>query len=237
MRHHAKALRRRDQSRLTYGQRYHFLAGWLPWLADSINLIFTLAALGWTIGMLHFPRVIDPPMIILSAVPLAFFVFKMAKMFYLYRSRVRASIPQTLASAVAGLALSHTIAKAMLFGMVTKSLPFFRTPKKVKGRAFWYALQSAREEGLMALALLLGVVTLIKMQGVETPDVLVWIVVLVVQSIAYFAAIAMSIVSAFASLPARLIDTITAPPSAAKTPEATAAEVAEKEQAGEASPN
>ena len=220
MRHHAKALRRRDQSRLTYGQRYHFIAGWLPWLADSINLIFTLAALGWSMGMLHFPRVFDPPMIILSVVPLAFFVFKMAKMFYLYRSRVKASIPQTLASAVAGLSLSHTIAKAMLFGMVTKSLPFFRTPKKVQGRAFWFALQSAREEGLMALALIMAVYTLIKVQGAETPDILVWISVLLVQSIAYFAAIAMALVSAFASLPSRLIDTITAPPGS-KTPAMT----------------
>lgn len=211
MRHHGKALRRRDQSRLTYGQRYHFIAGWLPWLADSINLIFTLAALGWSLGMLHFPQKIDPPMIILSAVPLAFFVFKMAKMFYLYRSRVKASISQTLASAVAGLALSHTIAKAMLFGMVTKSLPFFRTPKKVQGRRFWYALQSAREEGLMAFALVAAVYTIIKLQGVETPDVLVWIVVLLVQSIAYFAAVAMSVVSAFARLP-KLIDRITAAP-------------------------
>jgi cellulose synthase/poly-beta-1,6-N-acetylglucosamine synthase-like glycosyltransferase len=55
IRHHAKALRWRKQSRLTYGQRYHFIAGWLPWVADSINLIFTLAALAWSIGMLHFP--------------------------------------------------------------------------------------------------------------------------------------------------------------------------------------
>jgi cellulose synthase/poly-beta-1,6-N-acetylglucosamine synthase-like glycosyltransferase len=221
MRHHAKALRRRDQSRLTYGQRYHFIAGWLPWLADSINLIFTLAALVWTIGMIHFPKVIDPPMVILSVVPLAFFVFKIAKMFYLYRSRVRASLFQTLASAVAGLSLSHTIAKAMLFGMVSKNLPFFRTPKMVQGRAFWYALQSAREEALMALALVLGVVILVKVQGVETPDVLVWIVVLLVQSIAYFAAIAMSIISAMAKLPAKLIDKITAMPPTARTGEAS----------------
>jgi exo-beta-1,3-glucanase (GH17 family)/cellulose synthase/poly-beta-1,6-N-acetylglucosamine synthase-like glycosyltransferase len=228
MRHHGKALRRRDQSRLTYGQRYHFIAGWLPWLADSINLIFTMAALGWSLGMLHFPTKIDPPMIILSAVPLAFFVFKMAKMFYLYRSRVKASIPQTLASAIAGLSLSHTIAKAMLFGMVTKSLPFFRTPKKVQGRAFWYALQSAREEGLMALALVLAVYTLIKLQGVETPDVLVWIVVLLVQSIAYFAAVTMSVVSAFARLPAKLIDTITASPPTARSPQVTEEVAADK---------
>jgi exo-beta-1,3-glucanase (GH17 family)/cellulose synthase/poly-beta-1,6-N-acetylglucosamine synthase-like glycosyltransferase len=217
MRHHAKALRRRDQSRLTYGQRYHFLAGWLPWMADSINLIFTLAALGWSIGMLHFPRHIDPPMIILSAVPLAFFVFKMAKMFYLYRSRVKATINQTLASAIAGLSLSHTISKAILFGMVSKSLPFFRTPKEGKGRRFWYALQSAREEGLVAVGLLLAAYALFRLKSAETtgitPDILVWITVLLVQSIPYLAAVLMAVISAIAKLPTKLIDTITAPPA------------------------
>ena len=214
IRHHAKALQWRNQSRLTYGQRYHFIAGWLPWIADSINLIFTLAALGWSIGMLHFPKQVDPPMIILSAVPLAFFVFKIAKMFYLYRSRVKATISQTLASALAGLALSHTISKAILFGMVTKSLPFFRTPKKAEGRRFWYALQSAREEGMIALALLFAGFTLARAQDVDPPpDTIVWIVVLLVQSIPYLAAVAMAIISAFARMPSKLISTITAPPA------------------------
>lgn len=214
MRHHARTLLRRGRSRLTYGQRYHFIAGWLPWIADSINLIFTLAALGWSLAMIYYPRQIDPPLIILSSVPLAFFVFKIAKMFYLYRSQVKATTTQTLASALAGLSLSHTIAKAIMFGFVTKKLPFFRTPKKVKGRAFWDALQSAREEGLMSAALLFAAHGVIKQQGLETLDVLVWIMVLLVQSVPYLAALVMSIVSAFAQLPVRLIDTITAPPAA-----------------------
>ncbi len=153
-------------------------------------------------------------MIILSAVPLAFFVFKMAKMFYLYRSRVKATITQTLASAVAGLALSHTISKAILFGMVSKSLPFFRTPKKGEGRPFWFALQSAREEGMIAIALLLAAYALIRAQDVDPPpDTIVWIVVLLVQSIPYLAAVLMAAISAFAKLPTKLINTITAPPA------------------------
>ncbi|MBA3012864.1 MAG: glycosyltransferase, partial [Proteobacteria bacterium] len=178
MRHHSGALLKKGQSWLTYGQRYHFIAGWLPWLADSINLIFTFAAIVWSLGMIYFPLKIDPPMVILSSVPLAFFVFKMAKMFYLYRSRVAATVAQTLASAVAGLSLSHTIAKAVLFGFVTKNLPFFRTPKQVEGKAFWYALQSAREEGLILVALLLAAHGIVRQQGSETLDILLWILVL-----------------------------------------------------------
>lgn len=218
MRHHAKAFLRRSQSRLTYGQRYHFIAGWLPWLADSINLFFTLAALGWSIAMIHYPLKVDPPLIILSTVPLAFFVFKIAKMFYLYRSRVGATVTQTMASALAGLSLSHTIAKAIFFGFVTRRLPFFRTPKKIKNRPFWSSLQAAREEGLILAALLLAAYGVIRQQGSGTPDVLVWVMVLLVQSIPYLAAVLMAIISAFSQLPVRLIDTITAPPPAAAPP-------------------
>jgi hypothetical protein len=32
------------------GQRYHFVAGWLPWLADGINLLFNMAALAWSLA-------------------------------------------------------------------------------------------------------------------------------------------------------------------------------------------
>ena len=212
MRHHARTLRHGGRSRLTYGQRYHFIAGWLPWLADSINLIFTFAALCWSTAMIHNQAKFDPPLIMLSAVPLSFFVFKMAKMFYIYRSRVKATIAQTAASALAGLSLSHTIAKAVLFGFMTKSLPFFRTPKIVKGRKFFYALNSAREEFLVGLALLLAAYSIIKQQGSETPDILVWVIVLLVQSLPYLAAVIMSIISAFGPLPGKLIDNITAPP-------------------------
>ena len=50
-----RTLLRKRKSRLTYGQRYHFIAGWLPWMADSINLLFTLAALAWSLAMIHYP--------------------------------------------------------------------------------------------------------------------------------------------------------------------------------------
>lgn len=36
-------------SRLTAGQRYHFLAGWVPWFADALNMVLLALALVWTI--------------------------------------------------------------------------------------------------------------------------------------------------------------------------------------------
>jgi cellulose synthase/poly-beta-1,6-N-acetylglucosamine synthase-like glycosyltransferase len=41
--------------RLSAGQRYHFVAGWLPWFADGFNLLFNFAALAWSVAMVMFP--------------------------------------------------------------------------------------------------------------------------------------------------------------------------------------
>ncbi len=201
MRQHLRALVSKKNSQLTSGQRYHFVAGWLPWVADSINLIFTATALLWSLGMIHFPHYFEAPMMMLSIVPLTFFIFKVSKMLYLYHQRVNASISQTFGSAVAGLALMHTIAKAMLFGLITKNLPFFRTPKQRSGAKLYYALQSAREEGLMAIALLLAAYCLFIKFGSDTSDQAIWIIVLLVQSLPYVAALVMAIVSCYGRVP------------------------------------
>ena len=205
IKYHWRWLSRKGGSQLTFGQRYHFMAGWLPWIADAINLIFTLFALFWSVGMVNWPTIFEPPLLILTIVPITFFVFKVAKMFYLYQYRVSATPSQTIASAIAGLALTHTIAKSILYGFVTKSLPFFRTPKRAAGSSFLYAVNSAREELLIATALLLGAHALVYGGPVETTDMVVWIAILLVQSTPYVAAVVLSFISAFSRLPAGLV--------------------------------
>jgi uncharacterized membrane protein YqaE (UPF0057 family) len=206
MRHHAGILFfGRGKTRLTTGQRYHFIAGWLPWMADSLNMLFTLAAIGWSIAMIYAPIKFDPPLVILSSMPLLLFSFKMAKMIYLYRTRVGASISQTAASALAGLSLSHTISMAILQGIFTKSKPFFRTPKMEKAHALRRALLSAREEGLIMLALWLSAYGVAVKQGTGGADLIVWIIVLLILSIPYLAAVLVSLISGFSRLPSSLI--------------------------------
>ena len=222
LRKHAKSLLLGKDTALTRGQRYHFIAGWIPWMADSLNMFFTVAALGWSLGMVYFPLQVDPPLVILSIMPLTLFVFKVGKMIYLYRTRVGATAGQTLASALAGLSLSHTISKAILLGFFTTDIPFFRTPKRAKRHALFQALQAAREEGLLMLALWLAAICVVVAQGSETADLLVWIMVLLVQSIPYLAAVIMSMVSGFAKTEEKIISNITALAPAAPEPETKA---------------
>lgn len=204
-RHTANLLRGGRKGDLTYGQRYHFLAGWLPWMADGINLLFNLAALCWSLAMLIAPTKIDPPLLVFSLLPLALFVFKIGKLFYLYRTRVGATLFQTMAAALSGLALTHTIGLAMLKGFTTSGMPFIRTPKQAESQPLLGALQAAREETLLMLSLGLCAFSVLFQLGTDTLDLVVWSAVLLLQAIPYSASLVVSIISAFPWLPARMI--------------------------------
>jgi cellulose synthase/poly-beta-1,6-N-acetylglucosamine synthase-like glycosyltransferase len=206
MRHHAGDLLGLVHGKLSAGQRYHFVAGWLPWIADGMNLVFNLAALGWSVAMLAAPLRIDPPLMIFSVLPLVLFVFKMSKVIYLYRGvRIVGTARQTLAAILAGLSLSHTIARAVLLGLVTRNRPFLRTPKLEKASALLRALATAREETLMATALLLAAAGLAWQNDTGMLDLLLWIFVLLVQSVPYLATTLVSVVSAFPGLRSDLL--------------------------------
>ncbi|HYL02789.1 MAG TPA: hypothetical protein VEU54_05170, partial [Steroidobacteraceae bacterium] len=193
---------------LSAGQRYHFVAGWLPWVADGCNLLFNLAALGWSAAMVWAPGRVDPPLLMYSVLPLSLFTFKLAKLVHLYRVRVGANLRQTLAAAVAGLALTHTIGVAVVKGLTTRSEPFFRTPKQARAPGLLSALAAAREETLLALGLWLSAwaVAYTALPQTGGPDRVAWIAVLLIQSVPYTSSLLVSLMSAF-SLPARLLGT------------------------------
>ncbi len=201
IRRHAGKLTGFTKSRLTAGQRYHFWAGWLPWMADSINLVFNMGALFWSLGMAVAPERFDPPLIICSAFPLALFCFKVSKILFIYQqAHIVVSVRQTFAAATAGLALSHTIGKAVLAGFFTRSMPFFRTPKMARKHALLQAVNASREEFLMMIALWLLAFGIRFSGATPSPDLAIWIVVLLIQSLTYAAAVAVSLVSALPSL-------------------------------------
>src|SRR5690606_29964188 len=194
-----------NRSNLGNGQRYHFLAGWLPWIADGFHLLFNLAAIAWSIAMILAPTQVDAPLLMFSLLPLVLFLFKVSKMVYLYRFRLKISVRQTAAAAVAGLALSHTVGLATLKGMFTDDMPFVRTPKCAAPSPVLQALVAVREEFMMLLSLGLVVLTLALMpREYGSPDLQMWSMVLVIQAIPYAAAVAVSFTSAF-RWPARLL--------------------------------
>lgn len=202
LRQHTRALLT-SKGGLTSGQRYHFIAGWLPWIADGFNFLFTLGALAWSFAMWYWSESVEPPLLTFSVLPLMLFVFKLVKLLHLYVTRVGTNLRQTAAAALAGLALSHTIGMATLKGLITNNEPFFRTPKQARPHAFSTAFAAARTETLLMLGLWLAAfaVTLVPEEQ-TSPDRLMWTIMLLIQSLPYFAALLISLASAF-PLPAK----------------------------------
>lgn len=195
IKHHAGALLRGTGSQLTRGQRYHFLAGWLPWIADGMNIFFTIGALLWSAAMIIVPHRVDPPLMIFAIPPLALFFFKVGKILFLYRRAVGVNMKDAFAAALAGLALSHTIAKAVLYGFFTSSMPFIRTPKHADSHGLLVAIAEAREELFIMLLLWGAALGIYLVQGLPSSDMRFWMAMLLVQSLPYVAALVMALLS------------------------------------------
>jgi hypothetical protein len=186
---------------LTAGQRWHFITGWLPWVGDALGLVFLGLGLAWSAGLIFDPVRFEFPIALFMLPSVALFVFKIVQILALYANRVPCGLADRIGAAVAGLALSHSIGKAVWKGLFSNSLPFLRTPKMKDAPALVQGLVMAREE-LVILALtwaaLLGV-------GIghhwATLETRLWCLVLLTQSLPYLASVGVSILAA---MPARV---------------------------------
>jgi exo-beta-1,3-glucanase (GH17 family)/cellulose synthase/poly-beta-1,6-N-acetylglucosamine synthase-like glycosyltransferase len=128
---HAGALFGR--SPLTFAQRYHFIAGWLPWLGDAQHFLFSIAMIFFSLGMVYFPNAVQPPLWLLFVPLLAFFVARLLVGPLLYTRCVPCGFAERIGAALAGMALSHRIARGVLRGLVRRHAVFEVTTKSAAG--------------------------------------------------------------------------------------------------------
>ncbi|MGE3769821.1 MAG: glycosyltransferase [Bdellovibrionales bacterium] len=198
MKRHMRALlpsfligRRLDK--LNQAQRFHFIAGWLPWLADAAMLCFAVGAVIWS-TLLCFEMVEFPPTVFLIPTLIAF-TFKIVAGFVLYGLRVKASWGQRIGAAVAGLSLSHTVGRAVLQGLFTSGKPFVRTPKLQDRPAAMQAFLMAQEEIILLVLLLISATTVLLIYTPANREALLWSSMLYVQTLPYWATLATSLIN------------------------------------------
>ena len=176
---------------LTGGQRFHFLTGWFSWFADALLLIFTLMALYWTAGMIALPQLFSLPMQLFLIPVIGFFFAKMIFGIVLYRARVPCNWRDTLMASVASMSLSHAIARGILHGLTRKKTAFIVTAKSRRlGASSLAALAPAREELLMAMALMLAIIGMALSYGTRFIEGTLWMFILAAQSVPYVSAVA-----------------------------------------------
>jgi prepilin-type N-terminal cleavage/methylation domain-containing protein/prepilin-type processing-associated H-X9-DG protein len=195
VRRHWKPLLLPGHGKLTHGQRYHFLAGWLPWLGDSLFLLFTLLMLGWTTAMVLWPKVFGLPIWLLVAPALVVAGLNVLRTIWLYRRRVSCSTADSLRACLSGMALTYTIGKACLWGLMTRRRPFGRTPKLESGCAIKHSLRSVRGELLLTVSMLAAaLVTAVMRSGFDTTSLL-WLTALLAQAVPFAAAVTCATIS------------------------------------------
>ncbi len=187
--------------KLSLAQRYHFIAGWLPWFADAFALIFSVLAVVWTALMIAAPRYFDVPLTALSSTALALFAIKTIKTIVLHRTKVGGGIRGSIASAITGLSLAYTVGKGVLWGLVTSSNPFVRTPKCENAAPLSAALRMSAAEAIMLVAILLALVATVMITGVDDPAEQVWSMALGVLAVPYAASLLVSIASCVKTSP------------------------------------
>ena len=210
---HCRALFSPFDRTLTPGQRWHFLTGWLPWFGDGLGLLFLLMGLAWSVGLIVAPMRIEFPIVLFMLPSLGLFAFKLVELLVLYRSRVPCGFADRLGAAVAGLALSHTIGKAVLKGLVTNRVPFLRTPKMKEAPALVQGLAMAREEFALLVLTWAAMIGVGFVHDLATWEVKLWCLILFTQSLPYLAAVSVSVLAALpaprpvtAPVPALLAD-------------------------------
>lgn len=192
------------RSPLTLGQRYHFLAGWLPWLGDALHLLFSVVMVIFSLGMLYWPNSVEPPLWLFVAPLIAFFAARLLSGPLLYARCVPCGLADRLGAAVAGMALSHRIARGVLRGLRKQAAEFQITRKSsttVSANDMAQAKRSLDDykgppfaRGIEEeLALLSGLVfcigLLVLSRGEGDTGRLGWIAILFIQSLPYWAAL------------------------------------------------
>jgi len=189
----------KDQD-FTWGQRFHFLFGWLPWFADALHLAFTIAAVIWTLGILWQPHYFEFPLAAFLLPVLGLFGFKIVHSLSLYYVRVQCTWRQKIGAAIAGMSLTHAIALGIWKGLTSDKQPFLRTPKCEHRPALMQGILMAWEETQILFVLWLCVVAVIFRYGITDMEVIIWSAILLIQSIPYVAALTISMINVLPSV-------------------------------------
>jgi cellulose synthase/poly-beta-1,6-N-acetylglucosamine synthase-like glycosyltransferase len=186
-------------STLTPAQRYYFLAGWLPWFSDALAFLFTCITLLVTGLLLYDPVHHDilPGAFLLPIIGI--FSFKILRSLWLYRARVPCSILQTFGAFLAGLSLTHTIARGVMKGLFTNNLPFLRTPKNEKRGVLSNGLRSIQQELIILFLLTIGLIMMNMNEHFNNSLGRQWMIILMVQMIPYIATLVVMLISIWPS--------------------------------------
>jgi exo-beta-1,3-glucanase (GH17 family)/cellulose synthase/poly-beta-1,6-N-acetylglucosamine synthase-like glycosyltransferase len=179
--------------RLTLAQRYHFVAGWLPWIGDAVHLMCTLAVMVWSVGRLTMPALFGLPVPLFAMPLVVFFLARALLLPLLYWRCVPCRMRDTMGAAVAGMALSHSVARGVFAGLVTRRAVFEVTRKAGHANEVLGGSprprSAVREERALLLGLAVCAAALVIDAGAVDAILGAWLLVIGLQAVPYVSAL------------------------------------------------
>jgi hypothetical protein len=185
--------RLRRPSALSHFQRIHHLNHGLENLNPGLALLLTPLGVAVSASMMLHGEVVQVPLV-LALATFVILASGFAHRWLVYRVIMGCSLKDALGAFVAGSALNHTRGMASLCSLFNRSIPWHRTNKFKALPSGLAALNSARTESLLGLALLaFGVAALTKF---PQPGLhLLFIIAVFFQSISYLTAPALALLA------------------------------------------
>lgn len=167
---------------LTAWQRYHFIAGWLPWAGDALYPMFSFVGILGT-ALIFFDDRRFPPVEFLYPL-FVFFLARLAIVYSTHRVRLGAGLREVVRSMVAGGALVNTVAAGVWFAAFGSAVPFRRTRKTARPRSkLTKVLFQLKWELGFSLGLMLCMGKMIETFGLKNTQSNLWVVALLIQTI------------------------------------------------------
>jgi len=110
--------------------------------------------------------------------------------------RIKCSPLQKVGAAIAGMALTHTVGRAIWQGIFTSGRPFVRTPKCADQPALMQGILMARDEIYWLLALVFVAVAVLYNFTPQNEEALLWSTAVLVQALPFAAALITSMCNA-----------------------------------------
>jgi exo-beta-1,3-glucanase (GH17 family)/cellulose synthase/poly-beta-1,6-N-acetylglucosamine synthase-like glycosyltransferase len=182
---------------LNGGQRYHFIAGWLPWAYQSLKLIWCMFILVWSAIMIMTASSGTQELpLIFSLPPIFATLWMIGKFAYLYRRMMKETFVETAGSKIIATALSYTIGKAFLYGCFTSHMPFKRTPKNVHRQGVLSAVSEVWEEVVVVALLFAEAFAICARRSAHDIDSIAWVLMLLALSLPFQMSLVMALLFA-----------------------------------------
>jgi cellulose synthase/poly-beta-1,6-N-acetylglucosamine synthase-like glycosyltransferase len=158
------------KNRMTFAQRYYYLAGGLQWYTEMLNLVFAFfLILGALFSLLDARHVIRPLTTALMVMPAIFLFLNMWRFLWVLRNKLVLPWSIAVKTMYNFFSLGWAVTLASLQGLIQTEGVFLRTPKSKSQSKMWRALQVTSWETSIGLACLIaGVGAFIHDPGIFT---------------------------------------------------------------------